>query len=34
VNGAVSTRALTTLPAAAGLAVSDATVSFHDVAWR
>jgi hypothetical protein len=34
VNGVVTTRALTALPAAAGLAVSDATVTFHDLAWR
>jgi hypothetical protein len=34
VNGATATLAMGALPAKAGLAVSDARVSFHDVAWR
>jgi hypothetical protein len=34
VNGAVSSHALTGLPVVAGLSLSDARVSFHDLAWR
>jgi len=34
VNGAASTRSIGTLPASAGLAVSDGRVAFHHVAWR